>query len=473
MPSCKAKKRPASQVVKTKPSKSKKSDKNNNSNSQQDHMMDTETLKKLKNYEKYSLRPRSIQNRIETEKRQKLEPKKQPKPKQKPPPLSKYRRKTANARERNRMREINTAFDCLQKVVPAYPILPVNAQGKTCEKLTKITTLRLAMDYIQTLSTLLNDDSEEIPSSSSDLDLSFLTAGLLGNGSVSSSVSNYSESSISGGGGSLSSTEFSPASSSSSSSYALSPLSPAGPECFQTVMRSSALSPTATNVGTTAMCSNAANFSQQLQMCANPLNNSVMQQTVLLPVVPSSSIHGPTIATSSPPPVLLKVHHDSSSPILPSSQNCSSISISPPLTSNCSSKPGFPSAMMSLSLSANVNAFSHKTFQLQSHAMKLPPISTSLSSALIRKSMSTFAADCAQLTSGFGDSLSNFYITSSSGSGNRTGSLSSLTESDLSEYASDLLSDEGSTFDDIIGVGVGTDLELLLQNDTVGEALSF
>jgi hypothetical protein len=66
--------------------------------------------------------------------------------------------------------------------------------------------------------------------------------------------------------------------------------------------------------------------------------------------------------------------------------------------------------------------------------------------------------------------------------GNRTGSLSSLTESDLSEYASDLLSDEGSTlddpmFDDLIGVvgsvgGTVDDLDhLILESD--GDSLHF
>ena len=120
-----------------------------------------------KNYEKYSLRPRSIQNRIEVEKRRVEEkPKKgnaKPKPKSKPPPLSKYRRKTANARERDRMKDINAAFEQLQKSVPSYPILPTNSQGKTCEKLTKITTLKLAMNYIQALSDMLNGASETVP----------------------------------------------------------------------------------------------------------------------------------------------------------------------------------------------------------------------------------------------------------------------------------------------------------------------
>lgn len=40
--------------------------------------------------------------------------------KQRPPPLSKYRRKTANARERSRMKEINSAFETLRKAVPSY-----------------------------------------------------------------------------------------------------------------------------------------------------------------------------------------------------------------------------------------------------------------------------------------------------------------------------------------------------------------
>lgn len=76
-----------------------------------------------------------------------LAPQRPSRPKQKPAPLSKYRRKTANARERSRMREINVAFETLRRAVP-HTAAPACAS----EKLTKITTLRLAMKYIAALS---------------------------------------------------------------------------------------------------------------------------------------------------------------------------------------------------------------------------------------------------------------------------------------------------------------------------------
>lgn len=103
---------------------------------------------------KYSLRARSIKKRIETEHRQ-VEPKvRQPRAKARPPPLSKYRRKTANARERDRMKDINTAFDLLEQSLPD-PALHTQA-----EKVTKITVLRLAIDYIKAMSELLDSDAE-------------------------------------------------------------------------------------------------------------------------------------------------------------------------------------------------------------------------------------------------------------------------------------------------------------------------
>lgn len=81
--------------------------------------------------------------------------------KHRPPPLSKYRRKTANARERSRMKEINSAFETLRKAVPSYMPELVLAQGDgTNEKLTKITTLKLAMLYISGLTELLRKEKE-------------------------------------------------------------------------------------------------------------------------------------------------------------------------------------------------------------------------------------------------------------------------------------------------------------------------
>ncbi|CAG0890683.1 unnamed protein product [Darwinula stevensoni] len=124
--------------------------------------------------EKYSLRPRSILNRIETQERRKQQKQQQqqqeqeepispvkPKPSKKSssrqrsraPPLSKYRRKNANARERFRMKEINDGFEALRRAIPPFP-----AQ-KTDHKLTKITILRLAINYINALSDVL--DSED------------------------------------------------------------------------------------------------------------------------------------------------------------------------------------------------------------------------------------------------------------------------------------------------------------------------
>ena len=124
----------------------------------------------------YNLRISSLVNRVETEKRR--EAPKQRKPKSKPPPLSKYRRKTANSRERNRMKEINDAFENLRLVVPAYP-----AENS---KPTKITTLRLALNYIAALREMLGLDQygNELSGSESGGDL-----GSAGNSVTGSSVS--------------------------------------------------------------------------------------------------------------------------------------------------------------------------------------------------------------------------------------------------------------------------------------------
>lgn len=119
--------------------------------------------------DKYSLRPRSLRRRNIEKIVEKSSKTRTPKPKQKPAPLSKYRRKTANARERSRMREINQAFETLRQAVPSV----YSTNVATSEKLTKITTLRLAMKYISTLSAALNGPeliSSDFLSDCSDLD---------------------------------------------------------------------------------------------------------------------------------------------------------------------------------------------------------------------------------------------------------------------------------------------------------------
>ncbi|RDD44350.1 Protein atonal-like protein 7-B [Trichoplax sp. H2] len=65
--------------------------------------------------------------------------------------MTKYRRLKANARERSRMSKMNIAFEELRRLVPYYP-----KDGK----LTKLTTLRLAMRYISALSELLQEDDQ-------------------------------------------------------------------------------------------------------------------------------------------------------------------------------------------------------------------------------------------------------------------------------------------------------------------------
>ncbi|TRY78587.1 hypothetical protein TCAL_04996 [Tigriopus californicus] len=97
-----------------------------------------------------SLRLKSIRKRIETEKNKHLP--RQRKPRERPAPLSKYRRKTANARERQRMQEVNLAFDRLKESIPHHKLNQIDEK-----KDTKITTLRCAITYINSLSELLQD----------------------------------------------------------------------------------------------------------------------------------------------------------------------------------------------------------------------------------------------------------------------------------------------------------------------------
>ena len=66
----------------------------------------------------YKLRDVSLKKREEMEIRKNQPKKRGPKPRPKSAPMSKYRRKTANLRERLRMGEINVAFEKLRDKLP-------------------------------------------------------------------------------------------------------------------------------------------------------------------------------------------------------------------------------------------------------------------------------------------------------------------------------------------------------------------
>ncbi|XP_063859604.1 neurogenic differentiation factor 4-like [Scylla paramamosain] len=103
---------------------------------------------------KYQLRPRSLQARRHSDSEWSLQDTLRHKPR--PQPLSRYRRKTANARERYRMRQINTAFESLRGVLPSWV-----CSRRAAADMTKITTLRLASAYIRSLQDILDGNAPE------------------------------------------------------------------------------------------------------------------------------------------------------------------------------------------------------------------------------------------------------------------------------------------------------------------------
>ena len=116
--------------------------------------------KKNKN-NNYKLRDASLKKREEMEHRKNQPRKRGPKPRPKTAPMSKYRRKTANLRERLRMGEINVAFEKLRDKLPN----PMAQAGKAkCEKLTKINILHVAINYIRAMENLLETGDSGVQS---------------------------------------------------------------------------------------------------------------------------------------------------------------------------------------------------------------------------------------------------------------------------------------------------------------------
>merc|ERR1711936_1378807 len=98
-----------------------------------------------------SLRKTSVKKRMETEVKRK-EPKSMKDRLSKKARLSKYRRKSANAKERERMKRQNDVFEVLKQILPCD-----KAKRSDEEKETKVTTLRSAIAYINSLQSLLDD----------------------------------------------------------------------------------------------------------------------------------------------------------------------------------------------------------------------------------------------------------------------------------------------------------------------------
>merc|ERR1712037_331749 len=99
-----------------------------------------------------SLRKTSVKKRLETEVKRK-EPKSMKDRLSKKARLSKYRRKSANAKERERMKRQNDVFEVLKEILPCDKA----KRSADEEKETKVTTLRSAIAYINSLQSLLDD----------------------------------------------------------------------------------------------------------------------------------------------------------------------------------------------------------------------------------------------------------------------------------------------------------------------------
>jgi len=97
-----------------------------------------------------SLRKSSVKKRLEAE-NQKTSSKVKEKISKKRT-LSKYRRKQANAKERERMKKMNDVFETLKKVVPAE-----SNMDKEEDKETKVSTLRSAIAYINSLKQIIEE----------------------------------------------------------------------------------------------------------------------------------------------------------------------------------------------------------------------------------------------------------------------------------------------------------------------------
>ncbi|KAJ9587666.1 hypothetical protein L9F63_018918 [Diploptera punctata] len=97
-----------------------------------------------------------------TNKRKKVSVGGQQRAHQQPPPVAVARR---NARERNRVKQVNNGFATLRQHIPISILSSHSNSGesnRSNKKLSKVETLRLAVDYIRSLQQLLSMDDNEI-----------------------------------------------------------------------------------------------------------------------------------------------------------------------------------------------------------------------------------------------------------------------------------------------------------------------
>ncbi|EAT41556.1 AAEL006831-PA, partial [Aedes aegypti] len=108
-----------------------------------------------------------------------------------------------NARERNRVKQVNNGFANRQHIPPTVVTALSNGGRGASKKLSKVDTLRMAVEYIRSLQKMLDENSENTQKSLSQMSSSSSYYGTMSESSTASSPapSHISENSYSQSGG--------------------------------------------------------------------------------------------------------------------------------------------------------------------------------------------------------------------------------------------------------------------------------
>ncbi|XP_021712495.1 achaete-scute complex protein T3 [Aedes aegypti] len=109
-----------------------------------------------------------------------------------------------NARERNRVKQVNNGFANLRQHIPPTVVTALSNGGRgASKKLSKVDTLRMAVEYIRSLQKMLDENSENTQKSLSQMSSSSSYYGTMSESSTASSPapSHISENSYSQSGG--------------------------------------------------------------------------------------------------------------------------------------------------------------------------------------------------------------------------------------------------------------------------------